>query len=148
MSTDPPPDLAASVARIADALEGIREDLARREERRLKQAGAIPSGAPPRATGGNGGVSGVVFPNYGRSKGEPVKGATMQDYAAGARRSLADPGKARFHDKERALLAAIEAEIARQSGGQGQSSGGEFPDFGSPPPDDDGIPFVHCGGIR
>ena len=35
----------------------------------------------------------------------------MQDleyYANGARRSLADSSKARFHDKERSLLAAIE----------------------------------------
>jgi hypothetical protein len=42
----------------------------------------------------------------------PIRGASAQDlefYATGARRTLADPGKARFHDKERALLAAIEA---------------------------------------
>ena len=62
---------------------------------------------------------GMIFPNYGRSKGQPIAGATMGDleyYAAGARRSLADPAKARFHDKERVLLAAIEAEITRQNG--------------------------------
>ena len=98
------------------------------------------------------GGSGAVFPGYGRSKGQPVVGATMGDlefYASGARRSLGDPAKARFHDKERALLASIEAEIARQSGGgQGQPSGGSgAPEYGGPPPDDD-IPFAHCGGIR
>jgi hypothetical protein len=62
----------------------------------------------------------AVFPPYGRSRGMPIRGASAQDlefYATGARRTLADPGKSRFHDKERALLAAIEAEQARQGGG-------------------------------
>ncbi|HET9158229.1 MAG TPA: hypothetical protein VFN91_16260 [Myxococcaceae bacterium] len=62
----------------------------------------------------------TVFPPYGRSRGLPIQGASAQDlefYATGARRTLADPGKARFHDKERALLSAIEAEQARQGGG-------------------------------
>jgi hypothetical protein len=61
-----------------------------------------------------------VFPPYGRSRGLPIRGASAQDldfYATGARRTLADPGKARFHDKERTLLGAIEAEQARQGGG-------------------------------
>jgi hypothetical protein len=61
-----------------------------------------------------------VFPPYGRSKGLPIRGANAQDlefYATGARRTLADPGKARFHDKERTLLSVIEAEQARQGGG-------------------------------
>ena len=94
----------------------------------------------------------MVFPNYGRSKGGPIRGATMQDleyYANGARRSLADPSKARWHDKERALLASIEAEISRQRGGGGGGGGDE--DRGSPasgmdeseppPHTDDDIPF-------
>ncbi|MEW5739435.1 MAG: hypothetical protein AB1938_10940, partial [Myxococcota bacterium] len=89
----------------------------------------------PRSAGG-GGVS--VFPNYGRSKGQPIAGASMQDlefYANGARRTLNDPAKARFHDKERALLSAIEAEIARQGGGG---------DDGPPPPaDSDAPPPAH-----
>lgn len=79
-----------------------------------------------------------LFPNYGKSKGAPIYGASMQDleyYANGARRSLADPGKARWHDKERALLAAIEGEIARQAGADPRT--GEIP----PPADDDLIPF-------
>ena len=62
----------------------------------------------------------TVFPPYGRSRGMPIRGASAQDlefYATGARRTLADPGKSRFHDKERALLTAIEAEQARQGGG-------------------------------
>jgi hypothetical protein len=86
--------------------------------------------------GGAGGAGGMVFPNYGRSKGAPIYGASMQDlefYANGARRSLNDPSKSRWHDKERALLAAIEAEMARQRGGGG--GGGD--EDGPPPPGDD-----------
>ncbi len=93
----------------------------------------VSTGAPA-SSGGGGGSE--VFPNYGRSKGMPIRGATLQDlefYANGSRRSLGDPGKARFHDKERVLLAAIEAEIARQRGGEG----GEEP----PPPGDEDAPF-------
>lgn len=91
------------------------------------------------AASAGGGLAGAadVFPNYGRSKNKPIRGASEQDldfYANGARRSLADPGKARFHDKERGLLAAIEAEQARQraeGGGSGEP----------PPPGDDDAPF-------
>ena len=98
----------------------------------------------------------MVFPNYGRSKGGPIRGATMQDleyYANGARRSLNDPSKARWHDKERSLLAAIEAEIARQRGSGGGDGEGDYDGGGGggstggvgdePPPhsDDDNIPF-------
>ncbi|MFN0064481.1 MAG: hypothetical protein ACKVPX_18415 [Myxococcaceae bacterium] len=68
-----------------------------------------------------------VFPPYGRSKGAQIAGASIQDlefYANGARRSLGDPSKARFHEKERALLAVIEAEMARQGGGGPMSGDG------------------------
>ena len=68
----------------------------------------------------SGGPAGTTLPNYGRSAGAPIEGAPLQDlefYANGARRSLADPGKARWHDKEKALLVALEAEIARQGNG-------------------------------
>src|SRR6185369_8342952 len=66
----------------------------------------------------------MVFPPYGRSKGAPIAGASQQDlefYANGCHRTLNDPAKSRWHDKERQLLAAIEAELARQgvSGGSG-----------------------------
>lgn len=78
-------------------------------------APAFRSTPPPRRGGSwSGGGAPVVFPNYGRAKGAPIKGAALEEleyYANGARRSLADPSKERFHDKERALLAAIEAEI-------------------------------------
>ncbi len=115
--------------------------------------------ASPGAPAGGGG-DGMLLPNYGRSKGAPVYGASLQDlefYANGARRSLADPSKSRWHDKERQLLAAIEAEIARQRGeggggepparGGGRGGGGygygNPPDDGDipPPGDDDNIPF-------
>jgi hypothetical protein len=117
------------------------------------EAASAPASAPRRSMGGGasgGGGDGGVFPNYGRSKGGPIRGATMQDleyYANGARRSLADPSKARWHDKERALLAAIEAEISRQRGGGGgedEERGGSSSgmDENEPPPHtDDDIPF-------
>ncbi|MFZ5444787.1 MAG: hypothetical protein ACOZQL_32660 [Myxococcota bacterium] len=97
-----------------------------------RQAAGAPRAAP--APG-----DGMVLPNYGRSKGMPVVGASLQDlefYANGARRSLADPSKARWHDKERQLLSAIEAEIARQRGEEPPPS-----DDGIPPPGDEDAPF-------
>lgn len=99
------------------------------------------------SSGGGGGGDGMLLPNYGRSKGQPVFGASLQDlefYANGARRSLSDPSKSRWHDKERQLLASIEAEISRQQGGGGGSSsgGGDGPDDSHiPPPSDDDAPF-------
>jgi hypothetical protein len=63
---------------------------------------------------------GATLPNYGSLKGQPVAGQKVKDlefYAGGCRKSLGDPAKERWHDKERQLLAAIEAEIAAQTGG-------------------------------
>lgn len=68
----------------------------------------------PAASGG-----GAVFPNYGKAKGLPVVGASLQDleyYKQGALRTLGDPEKERFHAKERGLLAAIDAELKRAHG--------------------------------
>ena len=98
------------------------------------------------------GDRGMVFPPYGRSKGAPIAGASMQDleyYIAGSRRSLDDPSKSRWHDKERALLAAMEAEVARQRAGGSSGPAGTDDDYGEEPPDeysgsappDDDIPF-------
>jgi hypothetical protein len=106
------------------------------------KADAPPPRAAPRESFGGGSSSGgepTNFPPYGRSKGLPIKGATMNDlefYLNGSKRSLADPSKARFHDKEKALLAVIEAEIARQTGGS-SGGGSEEP----PPPSDEDAPF-------
>jgi hypothetical protein len=94
--------------------------------------------APARRAAGPG-DGGLVFPPYGRSKGLPIAGASSQDlefYANGCRRTLGDPSKARWHDKERALLAAIEAEIARQRGEAPPQSDDDIP-----PPSDDDVPF-------
>lgn len=117
------------------------------------QSGAYGGGAartPAVSTPIGSSGSGMTFPNYGRSKGQPIAGATEQDleyYAAGARRSLSDPAKSRFHDKERSLLAAIEAEMLRQRGMPPMDGGGAAPDSlrddldSRPPPSDDDIPF-------
>ncbi len=117
--------------------------------------GAVPDAATsasrassaPRADGG------MVFPPYGRSKGLPIAGASASDlefYLNGCQRTLNDPAKARWHDKERVLMAAIEAEMARQRGDGGgsfnddESRGSAAPpddDFRPPPHSDDDIPF-------
>lgn len=73
-------------------------------------AAARASSAPSRPAV----ASGAVFPPYGRSKGAPVAGASEGDlrfYHAGCLRTLEDPTKARWHAKEKELLAAIEAEM-------------------------------------
>ena len=99
--------------------------------------GGAPVARPASSSGG------AVFPNYGRNKLGSVAGAPMGDleyYAGGCRRSLDDPSKERWHDKERVLLAAIEAEIARQGGGgddEAPRGGGS-----SSMNDDSGIPFL------
>ena len=99
-----------------------------------------PSRRPPVATADGC----AVFPPYGRSKGAPVAGASQADleyYANGCRRTLADPAKSRWHEKERVLLAAIEAEMARQgSGSRGDEYGGRGANGGEPAFDDDGVP--------
>ncbi len=108
--------------------------------------------AAPAQAQAQGPVDGPVFPNYGRSKGAPIYGASEQDlefYANGCRRTLNDPSKSRWHDKERQLLAAIEAEQARQRGGsQGDASwggGGSADEYGygdePPPHSDEDAPF-------
>ena len=107
--------------------------------------------APTQAATSSDAGGGPVFPNYGRSKNQPVFGATETDleyYANGCRRTLGDEGKARWHDKERVLLAAIEAEVARQRGGAphdraGLPSSSRYGGLtdGPPPPTDDDIPF-------
>lgn len=114
--------------------------------------GATPMSAAPRAAAARpaaaagrpapaGAGDGMLLPNYGRSKGMPVVGASLQDlefYANGSRRSLSDPSKARWHDKEKQLLAAIEAEIARQ---RGEDPPPPSSDDGPPPPGDEDAPF-------
>lgn len=123
------------------------------------RAPAPPAARASATAPSRGDAGGMVFPPYGRSKGAPIAGASISDlefYIQGSRRSLDDPSKSRWHDKERVLLAAMEAELARQKGGGSSSSaapsgggsrggfggGDEFdePDGPSPFSDDD-IPF-------
>jgi hypothetical protein len=113
-------------------------------------ADPAPSYARPAAPSGGG--DGMVFPPYGRSKGAPIAGASVQDlefYINGSRRSLDDPSKARWHEKERVLLAAMEAELSRKLGGGSVGGGGASGGGGSgmddfdpgPIHSDDDIPF-------
>lgn len=129
-----------SAHKAGDHFEVVFEPMSIRPEGAAPLRPAARAAAPARASGGGGG--GMVFPPYGRSKGLPVVGASLQDlefYANGCRRTLGDPGKERWHDKERVLLAAIEAELARQRDGGGAQSG--FSDDGIPPPGDEDAPF-------
>jgi hypothetical protein len=99
-------------------------------------ADRAPARAPRESSPAASGDRGMVFPPYGRSKGMPIAGATVQDlefYIGGCRRTLDDPAKSRWHEKERVLLAALEAELARQQGG----GGGGDDDYSRPPPSSD-----------
>lgn len=101
-----------------------------------------PSSRP--ASGGSGGA---VFPNYGRSKGAPIAGASMQEleyYARNAVKSINDPSKARWVAKETALLESLNAEIVAQGGTPvhvREEYGQPHPTDGIGGPADDGLPF-------
>ena len=120
-----------SATRVGDSFELTLSSL------NLVPEGSGASSAPPAAASKprrqeSSSDSQAVFPPYGKSKGMPVRGASMRDlefYANGCRRSLADPSKSRWHDKERSLLASIEEEMARQkndSGGGGNDEDDGF----------------------
>jgi hypothetical protein len=123
--------VTVAVTRADGTVEHVRVGTAFKSESgfTLRIGDLAISGTPSRGVGADTGRSsgrtgdGPVFPPYGRSKGLPIRGASAQDlefYANGARRTLGDPGKARFHEKERSLLAIIEAEQARQDGAGGE----------------------------
>jgi hypothetical protein len=111
--------------------------------------GTTPDTAParrPAPASSSASGEGMVFPPYGRSRGAPIAGASIQDlefYINGSRRSLDDPSKARWHEKERVLLAAMEAELARQKGGGGGAKAPAGDDYydDAPPHTDDDLPF-------
>jgi hypothetical protein len=66
------------------------------------------------------GANGRQVAKFGKLKGQPpsaMSDSDIQWYMGASQRSLADPAKARFHDAERAWLAALQAEIAARSGG-------------------------------
>ena len=82
-------------------------------------------------------AGGAVFP-FGTSKGKPVFGATVRSlefFRGACLKTLADPDKQRFHEKERGLLAAIEAEMRRQGVDPAPVSS-----FDPPPPSDADAP--------
>lgn len=85
-------------------------------------------------------VGGAVFP-FGTSKGKPVAGADMRSlefFRAKCLETLGDQSKQRFHDKERVLLAAIDAEMNRQ--GVRPPPAESFIGFDPPPPSDADAP--------
>ena len=105
------------------------------------QLGALTTGKPIAVPAA--GAPGAVLPPYGRSKGMPILGAPAGDlkfYANGCRRTLGDPAKSKFHEKERGTLAALQAEMKRQGiEDEGAQSGP--PDDGAPPASDSSLPF-------
>jgi len=139
------PDGSTEAVRVGTAVragDGFRLSLGELSIGPSADAARAPTGRETAPSGDRG----LVFPPYGRSKGAPIAGASVQDleyYIAGSRRSLDDPSKSRWHEKERALLSAMEAELARQRGG-GQADPEVPPadeyDGAAPYPDDD-IPF-------
>jgi len=144
MSTEGTEALMELGRSLLDAVNALRADLKRREARDLEASGRIPAGSAARAAEGKGNASGPVFPNYGRSKNQPIAGAAVAEleyYRAGCERSLADPAKARFHAKERELLRAIDEEMVRQGFASPPPPDAVPPDFGENSVDDDSIPF-------
>ncbi len=144
------PDTGAIIMELSDSDRKFLESLVvgavndiKKEMNSLAMLRPTPTQAPPAArTTVPSGSGPTNFPNYGRSKGAQIAGASRQDldyYANGARKSIADPAKERFRANEQALLAAIDAEIARQSGG-GSSAPIAPPPSGGP--DDSDLPFA------
>ena len=61
----------------------------------------------------------VRLPNFGKWKGQTigeVPDEALAYYSEAANRSLENPSKAQWHAKERTLLAALEAEMAKRGG--------------------------------
>lgn len=109
--------------------------------------GIGPSEGPARAAGassGGGGRDGGTFPPFGRMKGKLIRGAPLSDlewYSEAVRRSVEDPTKARWRDKNEEMLRNLEAEIHRQNGGEGYTPPQN-------PPSDDDIPFNAPSGAQ
>lgn len=101
---------------------------------------AAPAGGQKSAPRVSQGASGAVFGNFGRSKGKPVAGASVQDlewYREACLRSINDPSKSRFHAAEQVLLSAIDDELSRHTGGQQLRDDGMGGPPDEPPPHDD-----------
>jgi hypothetical protein len=125
---------AQQLAALAKTLAFAAELKAAIEE--LKAMKAAPVAAP---------VTGAVFP-FGTSKGKPVAGADMRSlefFRGACLKTLADPDKQRFHEKERVLLTAIDAEMQRQGVTPPPVSSFDPPppSDADAPPDDTDAPF-------
>lgn len=108
------PEIATPQAKQTALTAALQKSIDTVNRAAAAQRPATPSQPAPRVSAGP-----ASLPNYGKAKGQPIHGASMRDlefYAAGCRKSLADPAKANWHAKEQALLEAIQDEMARQSG--------------------------------
>ena len=142
MTSDATQALLDLAAALAENTAAVRENTAAR-----KQA---PTGRSVAPHSGGSGAPPTTFPAFGRGSGKPIRDASRSDldyYGDKARKGAAEKAGWK-RDNDVALVEAIDAEIARQSGGgQGQATFGDPPpDFGSPPPDDNDIPFVATTG--
>ncbi len=102
-----------AMAKLVTKLDGIQAGQAKLQESFDKMIAILAKPRPAAAASGASG-GGAIFPNYGRSKGTPVAGASKQDlefYKRGCERTLADPSKANWHAREEILLKAINAEL-------------------------------------
>jgi hypothetical protein len=134
---------ALDTKRIADALEALVV-IAGHAAKLLEARPAAPA-----STGGqraNTGAGGPVF-EWGNRKGQPITGADVADlewYANRAIESIDDPAKARWQDKERARLAAYNAELVRQGKAPVVMAGAPAQDAWQPPADPFGPPPTYA----
>lgn len=81
-----------------------------------KARSSRPASAEGDARPSSGGAP-TTFPNFGKAKGEPIRGAAVEAlefHLANAQKSLADPEKAKWHARDSALIGAIETELKRR----------------------------------
>jgi hypothetical protein len=133
---------------IQRTLARIEESQKRSEDRIARIEAALVSRPESRAepVPSRGGGSGFVIrnlPNYGKAKGQPIADASDHDlewYANNCEKSVNDPSKAKWRDREEAMLAALRAEQRRRGSGGGDASGGR-PFAGQQYGNDDDLQF-------
>lgn len=107
---------------------------------------SLGPGQASTSRGGAPAASGAVFPPFGRKRGQPIAGCDLENlewYRGVVQKSVNDPDKSRFREKNQEVLDAIEAEITRQGGTvqrEEPQSYGE-PSYGSTRNEEDDIPF-------
>ena len=117
--------------------EKLDQIIARLDRIEQALAGALQrrDGEAPRSASSGGGSPVVKF---GRDKGKPIYDVDDLSWYRGAiARSVADPAKGKYLTANQADLAAIEAEIARRSGGGAPAPAPAALPF----PDADDVPF-------